>query len=254
MSERRTIDTVLFDIGDTLLNFACADPRPYFAEGFRLGYAYLASIGWSLPPFERYARAVYRTVLWRFLWSRVVRREARLFEGLIAVHESMGITLDPETATEFAWQSYLPMRRAGAADPDARPLLAKLRARGYKLGLISNTSTPPVALDRHLEEEDGLLEFFPVRVYSCEVGHMKPHRGIFEIALDRIGSAAANSVYVGDRVPLDVKGAGRLGMVTVLKSSDGASPRGRWRPDHVVRRLRELPRILESYSFPCPSD
>lgn len=254
MTGQRMIDTVLFDIGGTLLDFESLDPRPYFAEGFRRGYEYLSSRGLKLPSYARYVRVMRWAVLRRYLWSWIVRREVRLLDALVPIHNSIGVELDPDTITELAWELYLPMRRAGVADPDARAALLELRGRGYKLGIISNTGTPAPALDRHLAEEDNLLEFFAMRVYSCEVGYMKPHRGIFEIALDRIGSMPLNTVYVGDKVALDVKGAGRLGMVTVLKSPTGGPANGRWRPDHIVRTLGELPRVLESYSFPCPSN
>ncbi|MCK4658485.1 MAG: HAD family hydrolase [Phycisphaerae bacterium] len=254
MTEPRVIDTVLFDIGNTLLDFEVLDPRLYFDEGFRLGYEYLTSRGYTLPPFGRYSRVVRRAVLWRYLWSRLVRREMRLFEGMIAAHKSLGIVLDHDTAVELAWQSYLPMRRAGVVDPSARAVLQELRSRGYKLGIVSNTATPPTALDRHLQEEGGLLEFFPMRVYSCNIGYMKPHRRIFEIALSRMGSVAAGTMYVGDKVEIDVKGAGRLGMATVLKSPNGTGPRGRRQPDHTVRSLAQLPQVLESYAFSCPSN
>ena len=252
MTERRTINTILFDVGGTLLDFESLDPRPYLAEGFRLGYEHLASLGHSLPPFERYARRMRRTITWRFLWSRFVQREMKLFETMIAVHRALGVTLDHDTAVELAWRVGLPMRRVGRADPHARSVLLDLRERGYKLGIVSNTATPPSALDRHLLEED-LLEFFAMRVYSCMVGYMKPHRRIFEIALSRIGSAAENAMYVGDKAEIDVRGAGRLGMVTVLKAPAGGPPDGRWRPDHVVKSLAELPGVLESYKSCQPS-
>ncbi|MFH0981488.1 MAG: HAD family hydrolase [Planctomycetota bacterium] len=245
------IDTVLFDIGNTLLDFDSLDPRPFLGEGFRLGYEYLAARGHALPPFERYARGMGRRIMWRFLWSRLMRREMQLFESMITAHAALGIRLDPDSAAELAWQMCLPMRRVGRADPHARTVLLELRARGYKLGIISNTATPPPALDRHLEEE-GLLEFFAMRVYSCAVGYMKPHRRIFEIALERIGSSAARTLFVGDKVKIDVKGAARLGMVTVLKAPTGATVDGCWRPDHTVRTLQEVPHILELYACRCP--
>ena len=100
MTERRIINTVLFDIGDTLLDFESLDPRPYLAEGFRLGYEYLASLGYSLSPFEHYARRMRRTIMWRFLWSRLVRREMKLFETMITTHRAIGVALDHDTAVE----------------------------------------------------------------------------------------------------------------------------------------------------------
>jgi HAD superfamily hydrolase (TIGR01549 family) len=246
----RIVDTILFDIGNTLLDFESLDPRPFLGEGFRLGHEFLTARGHRLPPYPAYARRLRWAMAWRFLRSRLVRREMQLYESMIAVHARLGIHLERATADELAWQICLPMRRVGRADPSARPALLELRERGYKLGIISNTSTPPSALDRHLAEE-GVLEFFPLRVYSCSVGYMKPHRRIFEIALERIGSTAATAVYVGDKLAIDVAGAAPVGLLTVLKSPTGAVGSGRWRPDHVVRTVGEVPRVVEAYAAGC---
>jgi FMN phosphatase YigB (HAD superfamily) len=61
----------------------------------------------------------------------------------------------------------------------------------------------------------GLAERLDFAVFSSEVGKRKPHPAIFERALDALGVAAADSVFVGDRLYEDVRGAGELGMTTV---------------------------------------
>lgn len=253
MNAPRRINTVLFDIGNTLLDFETLDPRPFLDQGFRQGYDYLASLGHPLPPFERYQQRMRRGMVRQYLWSRLIRREMKLMEPMIRGHAALGIDLNPEHREELLWRMYLPMRRVGRADAGARRTLLELSSRGYRLAIISNTATPPSALDRHLEEE-GLLEFFTVRVYSCEVSYMKPHRRIFQIALDRTGSAAAGAMYVGDTAEVDVRGARRLGLVTVLKSPDGRAVSERWRPDHRIRTLADLPQVIEAYPPPCPSN
>ena len=54
-----------------------------------------------------------------------------------------------------------------------RPSSSRIRTwssnGGLRLGIVSNTFSPQGALDQHLDAE-GILEFFPVRVYSCDVG------------------------------------------------------------------------------------
>jgi putative hydrolase of the HAD superfamily len=61
----------------------------------------------------------------------------------------------------------------------------------------------------------GLAQRLDFAVFSSEVGKRKPHPAIFERALDALGVAAAESVFVGDRLYEDVRGAGELGMTTV---------------------------------------
>jgi putative hydrolase of the HAD superfamily len=74
---------------------------------------------------------------------------------------------------------------------------------------------------------------------------MKPHPSIFETALRRLDVAAARAVMVGDSFTHDIAGAQGAGMRGVLvHRSDVAYP------DcgvPVVRSLRELPAIIESW-------
>jgi FMN phosphatase YigB (HAD superfamily) len=123
--------------------------------------------------------------------------------------------------------------------------MSELCGAGYKLGLVSNTLFPGFAIDDMLRFA-GLLDWLPVRLYSSEVRYMKPHRWIFERALDELGVAGHEAIFVGDRMDNDVKGASRVGMKTVLVAKNGLVPRGSVRPDHIIRRLSEVPQILRS--------
>jgi len=68
-------------------------------------------------------------------------------------------------------------------------------------------------------------------VFSSEVGFRKPDPRIFERALEALGVAPENALFVGDRLYEDVRGAGELGMTTVQalwfradEHPDGAEP------------------------------
>lgn len=245
--ERRNIDTVIFDVGDTLLDFGAGESRRQLTVALRQGYDYLQERGIALPSFKRYASVLRRGLILRLIWSRIVtRRELKCVPAIQSVHRGMGLELDPETAAEVAHRCYAAMGLERTADPGARETLEELRACGYRLGIISNSFAPPGGLDQHLAEE-GLLRFFEVRVYSADVGYMKPHPRIFELALERLGTAAARAIYVGDKEHIDVKGASRLGMVTVLKRCSKTSAPRRSRANHVIEGLGELPAIVRGY-------
>lgn len=236
-------DAVLFDLGDTLLHFETAQARRFLESATRPAYDRLVELGFRPPDYKVYFRAIKRRFLRAYLWSRLIRREAKLFHAFHEMHHRMGIDIDDAQMTDVAMRCVEPLERFFAVDDEARSVLAQLRAAGFKLGLVSNTLFPGFAVDDVLRQEK-LLELFPVRVYSSDVGYMKPHRRIFETALDQLGVAAERTVFVGDHLDKDVRGAARLGMKTILMVKNGHTPRGRTRPDHVVRALSEVPAAL----------
>jgi putative hydrolase of the HAD superfamily len=127
-------------------------------------------------------------------------------------------------AEHEAWQ---PARVLGAT---THALLESLRSRGLKLGLVSNAFDPGWLLRRDLEQM-GIAERIDFAIFSSEVGKRKPHPEIFERALTALDAAADESLFVGDRLFEDVRGADKLGMTTVQalwfradENPDGAEP------------------------------
>ncbi|MCH7814374.1 MAG: HAD-IA family hydrolase, partial [Planctomycetes bacterium] len=158
-------------------------------------------------------------------------------------HGRWKVDLERATAERYARACHQPIREVFVAAEGAAGVLERVRQAGYAIGLVSNTFMLSKALDEDLEAA-GMLDYFACRVYSADVGVMKPHRRIFETALNGLGVSAAETMFVGDLIDVDVKGAKRLGMTTVLKIADGYVPAGRYRPDHIIRRITELPDLL----------
>ena len=71
------IEAILFDLGDTLLDFGKVDIDGLFSEGARLAYDYLQRLGAAdrLPSFEEYRRSNILSIRLHYLWSHIVRRE-----------------------------------------------------------------------------------------------------------------------------------------------------------------------------------
>jgi putative hydrolase of the HAD superfamily len=237
-----SLRAILFDLGDTLVDFQPMDTRAVFREAARVTYDHLAAKGARLPAFDTYARAHYRRVRWSYLWAKLTRREFNSFELLRRFHEREGLPTDEETLREVAWLWYSPVVGHAGVEADLAPTLAAMRDAGLQLGVISNTFVPGFVHDRHLEME-GILGLLPVRVYSSEVGYRKPDRRIFEAALEELGVGAAETLFVGDLVKTDMIGARRVGMRTALKQP-WSNLRTRGVADHVIRRISDLNGLL----------
>jgi putative hydrolase of the HAD superfamily len=103
--------------------------------------------------------------------------------------------------------------------PDVLPAVSRLRADGYKLGLISNFEG--WLEDLLIELEVGHV--FDVAVISGLEGVEKPSTRIYEIALQRAGVPPSAAVHVGDSMSMDIRPAGQVGMHTVLLDRSGTS-------------------------------
>ena len=73
-------------------------------------------------------------------------------------------------------------------------LIDKLRASGYKTGLLSNNDI--AAANRF--RESGLTDHFDTVVVSAEIGYSKPHPKAFEIFIKQLDVTADELVYIDD--------------------------------------------------------
>jgi putative hydrolase of the HAD superfamily len=119
------------------------------------------------------------------------------------------------------------------AYPEVPGVLARLRAGGARLAVVSNWD---VSLHDVLERT-GLRPLVDAVVISAELGVAKPDPAIFRAALDRLGAGPDGALHVGDSVEDDVAGARAAGLEAVLVARNGApAPEG----VRAVRSLAEL--------------
>jgi HAD superfamily hydrolase (TIGR01549 family) len=245
MAER--ISGILFDLGDTLLDFGKLDIRSLFESGGRLAYAYLQELKLPLPAFARFHRRQNWAIRWSYLKSRITGREFNALDVMGRLGQRMGHDLTPEQMVELAWRWYTPLGQCAVVEPGTREMLGALARAGIRLGLVSNTFVPGQVLDRHLAQE-GLLDLLPVRVYSCDVGFRKPDPGIFAVALSKLQTPADQTLFVGDSPAADIAGADRAGLIAVLKDPHDRFADEAHDARHRIRRLSELPAIVAGYN------
>ena len=122
---------------------------------------------------------------------------------------------------------------------DVPGALRALRARGLRLGLISNSHRCLASFQSHFDLE-GLIT---VTVSSSEHGFLKPHPRIFTAALDLMQVTAAESVMVGDSLVHDIAGARSVGMRAILLARRGGELAGDTDVP-VIQSLSELPALV----------
>jgi len=102
--------------------------------------------------------------------------------------------------------------------PDVEPTLSQLKAKGLKLGLVSNGFKQD--LD-HILGELGLEKWFDAVVCIDSCNCTKPDKEIFLYALDKLGVKAHEAVFVGDSVLYDYEGAMNAGIKSYLIDREG---------------------------------
>ena len=94
-------------------------------------------------------------------------------------------------------------------------VLAGIRARGCRLGLICNTGRTPGFILRQLLTGYGIMESLDVALFSDETIVRKPDARIFAQALQQLDARPENSLHVGDDPVTDIAGARGAGMSAV---------------------------------------
>jgi putative hydrolase of the HAD superfamily len=116
-----------------------------------------------------------------------------------AVHAAQRLRLD--TYARMA------QPRANAAE-----VLTALRAKGLRIGLLSDCSAELPELWADLP----LADLVDAPVFSALVGERKPHRAMYTAVCERLGVEPAECLYVGDGGSNELTGATAFGMRAVL--------------------------------------
>ena len=107
------------------------------------------------------------------------------------------------------------MGMMGGQIPGMEELVKDLKSKGYRIFGLSNWSVETFALVRPIYP---VLDLMEDMVISGEERIMKPNHRIFELALNRLGIEAAETVFIDDNAN-NVKGACELGIQGVLFQS-----------------------------------
>ncbi len=232
------VNAVVFDWGGTLTPWHTIDPHePWVAYAVAYDPAHGDDVAAALREAEDAA------------W-RLTLKEHRS-STLEAVVRAAG--LDPSgPAHQRAVRAYQAWWEPHTyTDPDVVPLFRRLRERGVRVGVLSNTVWPR----GHHEEvfrRDGVLDLIDGAVYTSEIAWTKPHPESFRAALHAVGvDDPTQAVFVGDRPFDDVHGAKSVGMRAVLvpHSVIPAEQEGiaEHEADAVVDRLADVLGLVDAW-------
>jgi putative hydrolase of the HAD superfamily len=148
------------------------------------------------------------------------------------------VGLDDDALAERSAVSYNMYRQKYfSLYPGALDLLRDLKARGKRLGLLTN------GVSETHREKIALLqisEFFDAIFLADEVGMVKPDPLLFAHACQKMASSPSQSAMVGDRYDRDIAGALEAGLYTIWVNVRNESvPEGAPSPHAIVSTIAE---------------
>jgi putative hydrolase of the HAD superfamily len=104
------------------------------------------------------------------------------------------------------------IRQALQPRPDAISTVSELKNKGYRIGLLSNSSIEiPI-----LWQETAFADLFDTTIFSSRERLKKPDARIFNLACDRLGTMPACCLYIADGEDHELKAAASVGLHPVL--------------------------------------
>jgi len=247
------IQAVIFDMGGTLIEFK-PDHLPWLEwerAGLQNAYAYLSARGHAISEQALIARFIDGLPA---RWRRATQGKGNLRLGDVMrdTCAAFGIALTEGEIDELIAHYVAPLDARIAPFDDTLRTLEALRARGFVMGIVSNTMWPGEYHRRELDRL-GLTPFFRHVVFSADVGVWKPQPGIYALSLDALGVSAAEAVFVGDMPEHDIVGAQNVGMRGIYVQNSAFLPED-VHPDATITHLAELPDLLDRWrnGGPCP--
>jgi putative hydrolase of the HAD superfamily len=123
--------------------------------------------------------------------------------------------------------------------PYTHEILNYLIQKGYRLHLITN-GFESVQLNK-LKNSD--LENYFIEVITSEASNsLKPHKEIFEYALQAANATIESSIMIGDNEAADIQGANNFGIDSIFVNHLQVTPTVP--STYVITHLKELENIL----------
>jgi HAD superfamily hydrolase (TIGR01509 family) len=225
-----TIRAVLFDLGNTLIKYDVGSPNETFRR-------VLASLGISRSikdienatlKAEQEARdfsllSSYGKMKLQEYWNK--------WNSLVLKHLNIADREELASFVHSMWFDHVDC----TPYPEVEEILSKLAQMGLKVGLI--TTAYEEEIDLILDKAKLTKKTFDIVVGADTIKQVKPHADVFRYALKMLKVKAKETIFVGDSIDADYKGAENAGLQAVLLARRGNSQENGFK---TIKNLKEI--------------
>lgn len=186
--------------------------------------------------FERYS--YHNKRLWDRYHHGFIKQEELRWKRMW--HALLEFKLGDEKLSKLMSQQYLEILPTKTKlFPYTIEIIEYLRCKGYQLHLITN-GFEEVQLGKLRNSQ--IEHFFGEVITSERAMSLKPHKEIFDYAMQQTGAATHNSIMIGDNLDADIKGAMDAGLDTIFVNH--IHEKTDLQPTYIIHHLKELEDIL----------
>ena len=225
------LNTVVFDLGNTLIHYYTREQIPEFNEKrLQSCINFLERRGISLP--ER------NTIQHRADELEKQIKGDKVYPMQKRLSKIFDITSN-NLLLELCEAALQPISKVGTLYDDVKPVLAELKDMGYNLAVLSNTpwGCPSSLWKRELDKHD-ISRYFETIVCCYDAGWRKPDPRVFYYLLEKMGREPSECLFIGDDPRWDIKGPEAIGMKALLIDRKGVK-------ENSIKSLREVIEYLK---------
>jgi len=153
------------------------------------------------------------------------------WDALVLKHLGIAENVEPVEIVQSKWFDFVNF----TLHPEVRETLSELKRRGLQVGLISNAYEEEIDL---VLERAGLEKaIFDIIIGVDTIKKAKPNSDIFKYAVSKLKVKPEETMFVGDSVDVDYKGAENSGIHALLIDRTEEQQSN-------LRRIRNLKEVL----------
>lgn len=223
--------TLLFDVDDTLLDFAAAED-----------YAFRLLLEKQGVSYSEKGKKVYQKLnqsLWKAFEEGEITRDEVVNTRFTLFFEKMGKKVDG-ALLEQSYREYL--GEGNQLLDGAMDLIVKV-SNHFDLYIVTNGMS--ITQEKRLKSS-GLYPFFKAIFVSEDTGYQKPMKEFFDYCFDRIPQFnKERALIIGDSLSADIQGGNNAGIDTCWINPLKKENKTDVQPTYEIAKLEELLTLLE---------